>query len=160
SNEDYWQRQDAVQVMAQVEDLQGDQHHSSNTSNVASSDANQTLDENGKFIFCLEFCCYLFLLRSHLRLGAHNNVTSSAKTIVGSTPLKQNQRHKGSARKCAKGSNETPENRIAMHDSRNSSKRLEKRVRHKDRPNRGVWTNRSIGGDDSLSASSQVDHLE
>ncbi|XLU57752.1 hypothetical protein S245_052400, partial [Arachis hypogaea] len=145
SNEDYWQRQDAVQVMAQVEDLQGDQHHSSNTSNVASSDANQTLDENGK---------------SHLRLGAHNNVTSSAKTIVGSTPLKQNQRHKGSARKCAKGSNETPENRIAMHDSRNSSKRLEKRVRHKDRPNRGVWTNRSIGGDDSLSASSQVDHLE
>ncbi|RYR11756.1 hypothetical protein Ahy_B04g069271 [Arachis hypogaea] len=134
-----------------------------------------------------------------------NNVTSSAKTIVGSTPLKQNQRHEGSARiirsilsnkemrqsqsarpqseqtiptsdlqkerqpprpvhvqLILKGSNGTPENRIGMHDSRNSSERLEKRVRHKDRPDRGVWTNRSIGGDDSLSlsASSQVDHLE
>ncbi|XP_057754845.1 regulator of nonsense transcripts UPF3-like isoform X1 [Arachis stenosperma] len=193
---------------------QGDQHHSSKTSTVASSDANQTLDENGvagntgsgKKVLLLKGKEREIINGPDLdSLLEQNNVTSSAKTIVGSAPLKQNQRHEGSARiirsilsnkemrqsqsarpqseqtiptsdlqkerqpprpvhvqLILKGSNGTPENRIGMHDSRNSSERLEKRVRHKDRPDRCVWTNRSIGGDDSLSlsASSQVDHLE
>ncbi|KAK7328336.1 hypothetical protein VNO77_22440 [Canavalia gladiata] len=61
-----------------------------------------------------------------------------------------------------KGTNGTPENKIGVHDSHVSSERQERRVRHKDRPDRGVWTSRSNGGDDSLSssASSQVDPLE
>lgn len=61
-----------------------------------------------------------------------------------------------------KGTNGTPENRIGMHDLQVSSERQERRVRHRDRPDRGVWTNRSNGGDDSLSlsASSQVDTSE
>ncbi|XLU26956.1 hypothetical protein S245_063022, partial [Arachis hypogaea] len=42
---------------------------------------------------------FLIVQRSDLdSLLEQNNVTSSAKTIVGSTPLKQNQRHEGSAR--------------------------------------------------------------
>ncbi|XP_027352011.1 regulator of nonsense transcripts UPF3-like isoform X2 [Abrus precatorius] len=61
-----------------------------------------------------------------------------------------------------KGTNGAPENKIAVHDSHISSERQERRVRHKDRPDRGVWTSRSNGGDDSLSSStsSQVDPLE
>lgn len=60
-----------------------------------------------------------------------------------------------------KGTDGTPESRIAVHDL-HVSERQERRFRHKDRPDRGVWTNRSNGGDDSLSssASSQVDPLE
>ncbi|CAL0334317.1 unnamed protein product [Lupinus luteus] len=61
-----------------------------------------------------------------------------------------------------KSTNGAPENRIGMHDLHVSSERQERRVRHRDRPDRGVWTNRSNGGDDSLSlsASSQADILE
>ncbi|KAE9599376.1 putative RNA recognition motif domain, UPF3 domain-containing protein [Lupinus albus] len=61
-----------------------------------------------------------------------------------------------------KSTNRAPENRIGMHDLHVSSERQERRVRHRDRPDRGVWTNRSNGGDDSLSlsASSQADTLE
>ncbi|KAK7302375.1 hypothetical protein RJT34_13263 [Clitoria ternatea] len=61
-----------------------------------------------------------------------------------------------------KGTNGTPENKIGVHDSHVSSERQERRVRHKDRPDRGVWTSRSNGGDDALSssASSQVDSVE
>ncbi|KAK7284039.1 hypothetical protein RIF29_13790 [Crotalaria pallida] len=61
-----------------------------------------------------------------------------------------------------KGTNGTSENRIGVNDLHVSSERQERRVRHRDRPDRGVWTNRSNGGDDSLSlsASSQVDTLE
>ncbi|MED6143128.1 hypothetical protein PIB30_003838 [Stylosanthes scabra] len=191
----------------------GDQHHSNKTSTVASSDANQTLDENvagntgaGKKVLLLKGKEREIINVSDLdSLLQQNTVTSSAKTSVGSTPVKQNLRHEGSGRiirsilsnkemrqsqsakpqseqiiqtsdpqkekqpprsvhvqSILKGSNGTPENKVGMLDSRNSSERLEKRVRHKDRPDRGVWTNRSIGGDDtlSLSASSQLDHLE
>ena len=135
----------------------------------------------------------------------HRSVTSSAKTIPGSTALKQNQRHEGSGRivrsilsnkelhqsqssrlhseqplqisdlekekqpprsihvqLILKSTNGTPENRLGMHDLHVSNERHEKRVRHKERPDRGVWTSRSNGGGDSLSssASSQVDPLE
>ncbi|MED6138015.1 hypothetical protein PIB30_070367 [Stylosanthes scabra] len=190
---------------------QGDQHHSNKTSAVASSDANQTLDENG--VAGNTGAGKVLLLKGKERdiinvsdldsLLQQNSVTSSAKTSVCPTLVKQNLRHEGSGRiirsilsnkemrqsqstkpqaeqtiqtsdlqkekqpprsvqLILKGSNGTPENKVGMHDSRNSSERLEKRVRHKDRPDRGVWTNRSIGGDDSssLSASSQVDHFE
>ncbi|OIV96245.1 hypothetical protein TanjilG_14922 [Lupinus angustifolius] len=61
-----------------------------------------------------------------------------------------------------KSSNGTPDNRIGVHDLHVSSERQERRVRHRDRPDRGIWTNRSNGGDDalSLSASSQAGTLE
>lgn len=138
-------------------------------------------------------------------MSQHHNVTSSAKMIVGSTVLKQSQRHEGSGRiirsilskkelrqsqysralseqqiqtsnlekekqpprplhvqLILKGSNGTPENKIGVHDSHVSSERQERHVRHKDRPDRGVWTSRFNGADVSFSspASSQVDPLE
>lgn len=133
------------------------------------------------------------------------NHTSSTKTILSSTALKQNQRHEGSGRiiksiltnkdfrqsQCSrahserqiqtsnlerekqstrpvhvqlilKGTDGAPENRITVHGLHVSSERQERRFRHKDRPDRGVWTSRSNGGGESLSssASSQVDPLE
>ncbi|TKY71405.1 Regulator of nonsense transcripts UPF3 [Spatholobus suberectus] len=138
-------------------------------------------------------------------MSQHHNVTSSAKAVIGSTVLKQNQRHEGSGRiirsilskkelrqgqssralseqqiqtsnlerekqpprpihvqLILKGSNGTPENKIGMHDSHISSERQDRHVRHKDRHDRGVWTSRSNGGDESFSsaASSQIDPLE
>jgi len=134
----------------------------------------------------------------------HHNVTSSAKEIVGSTVLKQNQRHEGSGRiirsilskkelrqsqssralseqqvqtsnpekekqssrpiqvqLILKGMNGTPDNKIGVLDSHVSSERQERHIRHKDRPDRGVWTS-SNGVDESFSsaASSHVDPLE
>ncbi|KAH1204355.1 Regulator of nonsense transcripts UPF3 [Glycine max] len=153
---------------------QGDQHLSDKASNMASSDANLTLDENGKEFTYPPLPLLLILsgvsgnhdagkkkvllLKGKEReiitvsdldsMSQHHNVTSSAKMIVGSTVLKQSQRHE--------------ENKIGVHDSHVSSERQERHVRHKDRPDRGVWTSRSNGADDSFSssASSQVDPLE
>lgn len=61
-----------------------------------------------------------------------------------------------------KGTDGAPENRITVHGLHVSSERQERRFRHRDRPDRGVWTNRSNVGDESLSssASSHVDPLE
>lgn len=61
-----------------------------------------------------------------------------------------------------RGTNGTPENKIGMHDSHVSSERQERHARLKDRSDRGVWTSRSNGGDESFSsaASSHVDPLE
>ncbi|XP_061375993.1 regulator of nonsense transcripts UPF3-like [Gastrolobium bilobum] len=194
---------------------QGDQHLSNKTSIMASADGHQTFDENGvagnndagkKKVLLLKGKEREIITVSDLgSMLQHHSITSSAKTILGSTALKQNQRHEGSGRiirsilsnkdfrqsqssrahsdqqiqtsnlekekqpprplhvqLILKGSNGTPENRIGVHDLHVSSERPERRVRHKDRPDRGVWTNRSNGGDDSLSssASSQVDPLE
>ncbi|KAH1149223.1 hypothetical protein GYH30_043695 [Glycine max] len=194
---------------------QGDQHLSDKASNMASSDANLTLDENGvsgnhdagkKKVLLLKGKEREIITVSDLdSMSQHHNVTSSAKMIVGSTVLKQSQQHEGSGRiirsilskkelrqslysralseqqiqtsnlekekqpprplhvqLILKGSNGTPENKIGVHDSHVSSERQERHVRHKDRPDRGVWTSRSNGADDSFSssASSQVDPLE
>ncbi|CAJ1963776.1 unnamed protein product [Sphenostylis stenocarpa] len=173
---------------------QGDQQISNKASNMASSDGKQNLDENGKVdVSDLD------------SMSQHQNVTPSAKTIVGATVLKQNQRHEGSGRiirsilskkemrqsqssralseqqiqtsnlekekqsprpihvqLILKGMNGTPENKISVHDSHLPSERQERHIRHKDRPDRGVWTNRSNGADESFSiaASSLVDPLE
>ena len=194
---------------------QDDQHLPNKASNMASSDGNQTLDENGvsgnhdagkKKVLLLKGKEREIITVSDLdSMSQHHNVTSSAKTVVGSTVLKQSQRHEGSGRiirsilskkelhqsqssralseqkiltsnlekekqpprplhvqLILKGSNGTPENKIGVHDSHVSSERQERHVRHKDRPDRGVWTSRSNGADDSFSssASSQVDPLE
>ncbi|QCD76406.1 regulator of nonsense transcripts UPF3-like isoform X3 [Vigna unguiculata] len=60
-----------------------------------------------------------------------------------------------------KGMNGTSENKIGVHDSHVSSERQDRHTRHKDRPDRGVWTS-SNGADESFSsaASSQVDPFE
>ncbi|BAT86718.1 Regulator of nonsense transcripts [Vigna angularis] len=60
-----------------------------------------------------------------------------------------------------KGMNGISENKIGVHDSHVSSERQERHTRHKDRPDRGVWTS-SNGADESVSsaASSQVDPFE
>ncbi|KAJ1385701.1 UPF3 domain [Sesbania bispinosa] len=194
---------------------QGDQHLLNKTSNMASSDGNQTSDENGvggnndagkKKVLLLKGKEREIITVSDLdSISQHHNITSSAKTILGSTALKHNQRHDGSGRiirsifsnndlhqsrssrahseqqiqtsnlekekqpprplhvqLILKGTDGTSENRIGMNNLHVSSERQERRVRHKDRPDRGVWTNRSNGGNDSLSssASSQVDPLE
>ncbi|KAG4385796.1 hypothetical protein GLYMA_12G165900v4 [Glycine max] len=194
---------------------QDDQHLPNKASNMASSDGNQTLDENGvsgnhdagkKKVLLLKGKEREIITVSDLdSMSQHHNVTSSAKTVVGSTVLKQSQRHEGSGRiirsilskkelhqsqssralseqkiltsnlekekqpprplhvqLILKGSNGTPENKIGVHDSHVSSERQERHVRHKDRPDRGVWTSRFNGADVSFSspASSQVDPLE
>lgn len=60
-----------------------------------------------------------------------------------------------------KGMNGTSENKIGLHDSHASSERQERHTRHKDRPDRGVWTSSNVA-DESVSsaASSQVDPVE
>ncbi|XP_045820357.1 regulator of nonsense transcripts UPF3-like isoform X7 [Trifolium pratense] len=138
-------------------------------------------------------------------MSQHHSITSSTKTILSSTALKQNQQHEGSGRiikniltnndfrqsqssrshserqiqtsnlekekqttrpvhvqLILKGTDGAPENRITVHGLHVSGERQERRFRHKDRPDRSVWTSRSNGGDESLSslASSQVDPLE
>ncbi|XP_057429255.1 regulator of nonsense transcripts UPF3-like isoform X2 [Lotus japonicus] len=87
---------------------------------------------------------------------------SSEQQIQTSHLEKEKQPRRPFPVQILKGTNGTPENRIGVHDLHVSSERQERRVRHKDRPDRVVWTNRSNGGDDSLSssASSQVDPLE
>lgn len=130
------------------------------------------------------------------------SVTSSAKMILGSTALKQNQRQEGSGRiirrilsnkdlrqsqlsrthseqqiqtsnqekekrpprpshvqLITKGMNGAPEDRTGVNDSHVSIERQETHVRHKDKPDRGLWASFSNGGHDSLvsSSSSQVD---
>lgn len=188
---------------------QGDQ----NPSNIASSDGNQTFDENGTAGSNDSGKKKLLLLKGNERetitvsdsdsMSQHH--TSSTKTILSSTALKQNQRHEGSGRiiksiltnkdfrqsqssrahserqiqtsnlerekqstrpvhvqLILKGTDGAPENRITVHGLHVSSERQERRFRHKDRPDRGVWTSRSNGGGEFLSssASSQVDPLE
>ncbi|XP_058755109.1 potassium transporter 10-like [Vicia villosa] len=61
-----------------------------------------------------------------------------------------------------KGTDGAPENRSIVHGLHVSSERQERRFRHRDKPDRGVWTSRSNVGDESLSpsASSHVDPLE
>ncbi|XP_045817574.1 regulator of nonsense transcripts UPF3-like isoform X2 [Trifolium pratense] len=138
-------------------------------------------------------------------MSQHHSITSSTKTILSSTALKQNQQHEGSGRiiksiltnkdfrqsqssrghserqiqtsnlekekqttrtvhvqLILKGIDGVPENRITVHDLHVSGERQKRRFRHKDRPDRSVWTSRSNGGDESLSssASSQLDPLE
>ncbi|KAL2342270.1 hypothetical protein Fmac_010210 [Flemingia macrophylla] len=193
---------------------QGDQHLSNKASNMASSDGNQSLNENGvsgnndagkKKVLLLKGKEREIITVSDLdSMSQHHNATSSAKTITGSTVSKQNQRHEGSGRiirsilskkelrqsqssrviseqqiqtsldsekqpprpihvqLILKGTNGTLENKIGVHDSHVSVERQERYVRHKDRPDRGVWTSRSNGGDESFSsvASSRVDSLE
>ncbi|XP_020220523.1 regulator of nonsense transcripts UPF3 isoform X2 [Cajanus cajan] len=194
---------------------QGDQHLSNKASNMASSDGNQSFDENGvsgnndagkKKVLLLKGKEREIITVSDLdSMSQHHNVTSSAKTIISSTVLKQNQRHEGSGRiirsilskkelrqsqssramseqqvqtsniekekqpprplhvqLILKGTNGTLENKIGVHDSHVSVERQERHLRHKDRPDRGVWTSRSNGGDESFSsaASSRVDSLE
>lgn len=188
---------------------QGDQ----NPSNTTSSDGNQTFDENGIAGSNDSGKKKLLLLKGNERetitvsdsdsMSQHH--TSSTKTILSSTALKQNQRHEGSGRiiksiltnkdfrqsqssrahserqiqtsnlerekqstrpvhvqLILKGTDGVPENRITVHGLHVSSERQERRFRHKDRPDRGVWTSRANGGGESLSssASSQVDPLE
>lgn len=192
---------------------QGDQNPSNKSSNTASSDGNQTFDENGIAGSNDSGKKKLLLLKGNEREtitvsdadSMSQNHTSSTKTILSSTALKQNQRHEGSGRiiksiltnkdfrqsQCSrahserqiqtsnlerekqstrpvhvqlilKGTDGAPENRITVHGLHVSSERQERRFRHKDRPDRGVWTSRSNGGGESLSssASSQVDPLE
>lgn len=192
---------------------QGDQNPSNKSSNTASSDGNQTFDENGIAGSNDSGKKKLLLLKGNERetitvsdsdsMSQHH--TSSTKTILSSTALKQNQRHEGRGRTIKsiltnkdfrqsqssrahserqiqtsnlerekqstrpvhvqlilKGTDGAPENRITVHGLHVSSERQERRFRHKDRPDRGVWTSRSNGGGESLSssASSQVDPLE
>jgi len=61
-----------------------------------------------------------------------------------------------------KGMNGTPDNKIGVLDSHVFSERQERHIRHKDRPDRGVWTSCSNGADESFpsAAFSQVDPLE
>ncbi|XP_027193197.1 regulator of nonsense transcripts UPF3-like isoform X2 [Cicer arietinum] len=193
---------------------QGDQHLSNKSSNIASSDGNPTFDENG-IAGSNDAGKKVLLLKGKEReiitasdsdsMSQHHSITSSAKTILNSTALKQNQRHEGSGRiiksilsnkdlrqnqssrayserqlqtsnlekekqptrplhvqLILKGTDGAPENRITVHGLHVSSERQERRFRQKDRPDRGIWTSRSNGGDESLSssASSQVDPLE
>lgn len=87
---------------------QGDQHLFNKASNMASSDGNQTHDENGvsgnndagkKKVLLLKGKEREIITVSDLdSMSQHHNVTSSAKTVIGSTVLKQNQRHEGSGR--------------------------------------------------------------
>lgn len=194
---------------------QGDRHLSNKSSNIASSDGNQIFDENGttssndagkKKVLLLKGKEREIITVSDLdSTSQHHSITSSTKTILSSTALKQSQRHEGSGRiirsilsnkdlrqsqfsrghseqqiqtsnverekqstrpshvqLILKGADGIPENRIAVHDLHVSGERQERRFRHKDKHDRGVWTSRSNGGDDSLSssASSQVDPLE
>ncbi|GAU20151.1 hypothetical protein TSUD_352130 [Trifolium subterraneum] len=190
---------------------QGDQ----NLSNIASSDGNQSFDENGiagsndvgkkKVLLLKGKEREIITVSDSDNVSQHHSITSSAKTILSSTALKQNQQHEGSGRiiksiltnkdfrqsqssrghserqiqtsnlekekqttrpvhvqLILKGTDGAPENRITVHGLHVSGERQERRFRHKDRPDRGVWTSRSNGGDESLSssASSQVDPLE
>ncbi|KAK7412005.1 hypothetical protein VNO78_03450 [Psophocarpus tetragonolobus] len=87
---------------------QVDQHLSNKTSNMSSSDGNQTLDENGVSANNDAGKRKVLLLKGKEReiisvsdldsMSHHHNMTSSAKMIIGSTVMKQNQRHEGSGR--------------------------------------------------------------
>ncbi|CAK8530127.1 unnamed protein product [Lathyrus sativus] len=191
----------------------GDQNLSNKSSNIASSDGNQTFDENGIAGSNDAGKKKVLLLKGKERevsdsdsMLQHHNIASSTKTILSSTALKQNQRHEGSSGRIIKsiltnkdlrqsqssrahyerqiqtsnlekekqparpvhvqlilkGTDGAPENRITVHGLHVSSERQERRYRHRDRPDRGVWTSRSNVGDESLSssASSLVDPLE
>ncbi|XP_045820353.1 regulator of nonsense transcripts UPF3-like isoform X3 [Trifolium pratense] len=194
---------------------QGDQNLSNKSSNIASSDGNQTFDENGiagsnnvgkkKVLLLKGKEREIITVSDSDNMSQHHSITSSTKTILSSTALKQNQQHEGSGRiikniltnndfrqsqssrshserqiqtsnlekekqttrpvhvqLILKGTDGAPENRITVHGLHVSGERQERRFRHKDRPDRSVWTSRSNGGDESLSslASSQVDPLE
>ncbi|WJX26145.1 hypothetical protein P8452_15111 [Trifolium repens] len=194
---------------------QGDQNLSNKSSNIASSDGNQTFDENGiagsndvgkkKVLLLKGKEREIITVSDSDNMSQHHSITSSTKTILSSTALKQNQQHEGSGRifksiltnkdfrqsqssrghserqiqtsnpekekqtnrpvhvqLILKGTDGAPENRITVHGLHVSGERQDRRFRHKDRPDRGVWTSRSNGGDESLSssASSQVDPLE
>ncbi|KAK4254459.1 hypothetical protein QN277_009842 [Acacia crassicarpa] len=58
-----------------------------------------------------------------------------------------------------RGTNGAVEDRVSANDMHVSSERLGSHVRHKDRPDRGIWSSFSNGNDDFLSSSatSQVD---
>ncbi|KAI4298938.1 hypothetical protein L6164_032444 [Bauhinia variegata] len=130
----------------------------------------------------------MFILSNSDSMSENHRLTSSAKTILGSAALKQNQRHEGSGRvirnilsskdlrqKSPSAHSEqqiqtsnlerekrTPEDKVGGNDLHVSNGRHEERVRHKDKPDHGVRTNRSKGGDESLSSSPslQFDSLE
>ncbi|CAI8591609.1 unnamed protein product [Vicia faba] len=193
----------------------GDQNLSNKSSNIASSDGNQTFDENGiagsndagkkKVLFLKGKEREVITVSDSDSMSQHHNIASSTKTIHSSMVLRQNQRHEGSGRiiksiltnkdlrqsqssrayserqiqtsnlekekqparpvhvqLILKGTDGAPENRITVHGLHVSNERQERRFRHRDRPDRGVWTSRSNVGDESLasSGSSQVNPLE
>ncbi|KAL5096255.1 hypothetical protein RYX36_000582 [Vicia faba] len=190
----------------------GDQNLSNKSSNIASSDGNQTFDENGIAGSNDAGKKKVLFLKGKERevsdsdsMSQHHNIASSTKTIHSSMVLRQNQRHEGSGRiiksiltnkdlrqsqssrayserqiqtsnlekekqparpvhvqLILKGTDGAPENRITVHGLHVSNERQERRFRHRDRPDRGVWTSRSNVGDESLasSGSSQVNPLE
>ncbi|CAJ2649252.1 unnamed protein product [Trifolium pratense] len=194
---------------------QADQNLSNKSSNVASSEGNQTFYENGiagsndvgkkKVLLLKGKEREVITVTDSDNMSQHHSITSSTKTILSSTALKQNQQHEGSGRiikniltnkdfrqsqssrghserqiqtsnlekekqttrtvhvqLILKGIDGVPENRITVHGLHVSGERQKRRFRHKDRPDRSVWTSRSNGGDESLSSStsSQLDPLE
>ncbi|PNY01824.1 regulator of nonsense transcripts UPF3-like protein, partial [Trifolium pratense] len=177
---------------------QGDQNLSNKSSNIASSDGNQTFDENGiagsnnvgkkKVLLLKGKEREIITVSDSDNMSQHHSITSSTKTILSSTALKQNQQHEGSGRiikniltnndfrqsqssrshserqiqtsnlekekqttrpvhvqLILKGTDGAPENRITVHGLHVSGERQERRFRHKDRPDRSVWTSRSNG---------------
>ncbi|KAJ7946562.1 regulator of nonsense transcripts UPF3-like [Quillaja saponaria] len=123
----------------------------------AASKQNQRYEGSGRIIKSI-------LLNKDARQNQSSRVHTEQKIQISNLEKDKRSPRSLHVQLILNGANGPLEDKVAVNELHGSSKRREKRTRHRDRPDRGVWTHRSNGlltGDDSLSRSaSQTPNID